>query len=144
MRKTKYIYLYSFASLLMLCSMMLSCSDESNGTLSAEQQELIGRAVDFNASVADAYLSATRGYYDDSGVFNDYELMRIFREYWEDGSWGAEEYRTYHLATQTASGTSILLNRNWKVRAGKKGKRSGEAEEFVQTDADYWKTRNRS
>lgn len=136
MRKTKYIYLYSFASLLMLCSMMLSCSDESNEILSAEQQELIGRAVDFNASVADAYLSATRGYYDDSGVFNDYELMRIFREYWENGSWGAEEYRTYHLATQTASGTSILLNRNWKVRAGKKGKRSEEAEEFVQTDAD--------
>lgn len=136
MQKIHLIYIYILGSLLTACCLMTSCSDDLGETLPPEQQALIGKAVRFDASIADAYLPATRAYYDDTGVFNDFELMRIYREYWEEDKWCKEEYRTYNLATQTAGNTSILLNRNWKVRAGKMGKRSSEETEFVQTAGD--------
>ena len=125
-------YLYNIAILLAL----VACSDDDWEILSPEQQALLGKAVNFSATHVDEFKQQTRATYNDTGVFNENDLMRIYRQYYLDnGSWGDEAYRTYYFNTKYATGTSISLGTDWKVYEGRKGKNSG-GPVINQTKAD--------
>jgi len=123
---------------------VISCNDDDlwNNSLTTEQRELIGTAVNFNASIADPFTS--RSIYTDDGRFCDNDYMRIYRQYANDnGEWvdGQESYRGYQYKTDYAEGTDILLNQNWKVEKGRQGYNAvadalhGEGT-FTQLEAD--------
>ena len=42
-------------SILVILAMFSSCSDDEYGTLTAEQERLIGKAVNFNTSIAEPF-----------------------------------------------------------------------------------------
>ena len=66
----------------MLTMLVASClKDELEvDTLTPAQQELIGRAVNFNVSVADLFATRATSYTSkDDGSFNQNDRMRIYR-----------------------------------------------------------------
>lgn len=134
----KYLYITS----IVLIAFMASCSnDDLDSNMSEGQRDLIGQAVNFNASVSDPF--QTRTIYNDNGTFSDNDIMRIYRQYANsDGSWTeGESYRMYKFKPTYANGTEILLNQNWKVEEKRTGYNSvadakHPAGSFVQTDAD--------
>ena len=97
MKKTAYI--------LTVLLLMLSCTREElyEQGPTPFRQDLIGRAVDFSASVAGEFTQskAQTAYTSyDNGKFNQNDRMRIYRNYWdyEKNGWSdIETYRTYHL-----------------------------------------------
>lgn len=105
----------------------VACSDDidTDTALSADQVDLLGKSVNFNATRASEFNHQSRATYNDTGVFNENDLMRIFRQYALDaGGWGDEAYRTYYFNTKYATGTQISLGTDWRVYPGRKGKDS--------------------
>ena len=100
----------------------MSCNEEQEPwTLTQAQQELIGRGVNFNTSVADNFM--TRATYRHDGSFNEEDIMTIYRQYSHDGGKtfdAATAYRVYWLKTKYATGTSISLETNWLPKPGPK------------------------
>ena len=109
-------YIFLIASV--LCA---SCTEDqqSERTMSPAQMELIGRAVNFNPSKADPFI--TRATYRRNGLFNEGDQMTIYRQYSNDGvnfDDATEAYRVYSYVTTYATGTSIELNTDWKPKEG--------------------------
>lgn len=115
-----------------------SCSEYTDELqLTESQKELIGKGVNFDATKGSEFNHQTRASYIDTGVFNEDDLMRIYRQYALDGgAWGNEAYRTYYFHTQYATGTIIDLGRDWRVYKDRMGKNPGDAAEFKQGEAD--------
>lgn len=131
MRYSRYIILSFFALTL------TGCSEDIDTLLTEEQQELIGKSVNFNATKSNEFKHQTRATYNDTGVFNEEDLMRIFRQYAkDDGTWGEEAYRTYYYKTKYATGTSISLGTDWRVFPHREGKNSDGTMLYDQTEAD--------
>lgn len=105
---------------------IVACSDEDANVLTMAQQDLIGKGVNFNATHVDEFNHQSRTSYIDTGVFNEDDLMRIYRQYSTEGNtWDVENeaYRTYNYHTKYASGTTtISLGTDWRVVKGRIGK----------------------
>lgn len=113
----KYLYLLSLVATL---TAFASCDDEiDNIVLSEQQQELIGKAVNFNVSLSDPF--QTRTTYQGNGTFNENDLMRIYRQYWDGEKWCEEVYRTYNYSIKYALGSTIVIERDWEAKEGRTG-----------------------
>ena len=114
--KIKQIIYFCVALSLAACT-----ADDDTLSLNEEQQHLLGRAVDFSTSMADAFI--TRATYRHDGSFNEGDQMRIFRQYAVENSSTTFEndtiFRTYYLKMDYAAGTSVSLNDDWVPMAGK-------------------------
>lgn len=105
---------------IMFALLMTGCSEDDflgNNSLTAEQRALIGRAVNFNPSMAEAFVQ-TRYTQRHDGTFNEGDLMQIYRQYWdaENSKWeDSQAFRTYVYNVTYATGTSINLSTDWKV-----------------------------
>ena len=107
-----------------LLLLLTACSEDIDQTTPTEvRYDLIGRAINFNASMADPFV--TRSYQRHNGVFNEDDRMIIYRQYSDDGGHTfdpeSESYRIYWLHSKQATGTSISLNEEWLPKAGEKG-----------------------
>lgn len=108
-------------------STCLSCTQDEFDipSLTPEQQALIGTAVNFDASMAEDFM--TRTSWNHTGAFNDGDLMVIYRQYWDkaandgQGAWTEDTYRSYTFDVKYATGTTVSLGRNWKVAPQRKG-----------------------
>ncbi len=128
----------------LLAMFLAACADEDllMPAMTPGQEALIGRAVNFNVSVADEFQTRATNYtsYDD-GKFNQNDRMRIFRNYLgNDGKWeSVDAYRTYYLKHKFAGG-SISLGTDWLPEEGREGyddkDKNGQYEPFTQTAAD--------
>lgn len=115
-------HIFCILSALLLLS---ACSDDVDrfSKISDEQKSLIGRAVDFSTSVADAFTS--RASYNATGAFNEGDVMTIYRQYSDDG--GAnfdashEAYRVYYYKPNYAGSTGIILKTEWAIMTGQYG-----------------------
>lgn len=107
---------------LLAAVMIASCTVYEDAPFRADGSLLIGQRVNFNASMADAFV--TRATYHHDGSFNEGDQMRIFRQY-AIGTTGTafdaddEAFRTYYLKMDYAAGTSVSLNQDWVPMAGK-------------------------
>lgn len=114
-------YLYIICAALL--TFIASCTnDDIEGALTAEKRELIGTAVNFDASVADAF--NTRTSYSVDGRFNEDDIMTIYRQYFGTTDFDSlnEVFRVYRYRTKYATGNSgISLGKDWIVA----GERSG-------------------
>jgi len=120
-----------------------SCTTDEIGedVLTPDQQALIGRAVNFNMSVADAFVTRASTYTDNiDGSFNQNDRMRIFRNYYEDGAWSPNEaYRTYRYKYESDQTTGIDLGKDWQPEKGRQGydkNAEGTYATFIQTEND--------
>lgn len=101
-----------------------SCSEDDfigTNSLTPEQKSLLGKAVNFNPSMAEEF-SETRASYNHDGKFNEGDIMQIFRQYWdsEQNKWEDNQaFRTYSYDVTYATGTSINLRQDWKVSVGR-------------------------
>ena len=133
--KIKHI-IYLFAAL-----SLTACTADDDVLLNEEQQLLMGRAVNFSASMADPF--ATRATYHHDGSFNEGDQMRIFRQYAEKGSSTTFEdttiFRTYYLKMDYAAGTSVSLNDDWVPMPGKlKSDKNGNLSYQEKGDSLTW------
>ncbi|WP_027455584.1 fimbrillin family protein [Xylanibacter brevis] len=131
--KIKHTIYYLFAAI----ALTACTADDDDIVLSDEQQELIGQAVHFDASMAEPF--TTRATYRHDGSFNEGDQMRIFRQYADaTGSTfltDGENFRTYYQKVNYAAGTSVSLDADWLPMAGKlKSDTLGST--AVQTAAD--------
>lgn len=103
--------------ILTLLALISSCTEDEwmEPTLTPEQQELIGSAVNFNMSMADPF--ETRTTYNVNGSFNQSDLMMIYRQYEVNGKFDSqtEVFRAYEFKYQNAPGTDVVLKRDWKI-----------------------------
>ena len=129
----KILYIFTILAL-------AACSDDYDNMLTMAQQELLGKAVDFNATKGSEFNHQSRATYNDTGVFNENDLMRIFRQYANGGSWGEEAYRTYYFNTKYATGTQISLGTDWRVYPGRRGKNADGSiiENQQESDSITW------
>lgn len=133
----KYLYIFS----ILLSSLVVACSDDDFGALTPEQQSLIGRAVNFNVSIADLFNTRATGYSsNDNGSFNQNDRMRIFRNYWDEAQNQWSEYiayRTYYYKYKYGAG-DIDLGKDWLPEKDRKGYdlRNDEWVEFTQGEND--------
>lgn len=109
--------------ILSLLLLVTACDDENilYNELTPEQKDLIGSAVNFNITKADEY--QTRVTYNETGVFNEGDMMIIYRQYEKkDGTfdWQNEVFRTYELKYVKAPGTDVMLEKDWIVYEGRK------------------------
>ena len=114
-------HIFCILSALVLLS---ACSDDVDrfSKISDEQKSLIGRAVNFDASVADAFTS--RASYNATGAFNDGDVMTIYRQYSDDGAnfdETHENYRVYYYKPTYAGNTGIILKTEWAIMTGQYG-----------------------
>ncbi len=97
---------------------MVGCTEEED-YLSPAQSDLLGKAVNFNASIAEPF--TTRTSYHSDGRFNENDIMTIYRQYYNETSKSfdasTQAYRVYHLDTKYATGTTISLGTDWKPLA---------------------------
>lgn len=107
---------------------MYSCSDEElleNNPLTPEQEALIGRAINFNASYAAEFYTRVSTYTDiTNGNFNQNDRMRIYRNYYDsdNGRWSADEaYRTYKYVYVSDATSGIDLGKDWQPEEGRQG-----------------------
>ena len=137
----RYIYIIICVAATVLAA---SCSEEEMDFygMSVAQKNLVGRAVNFNVSVADNFVTRATSYTsDDTGVFNQNDRMCVYRNYMgDDGEWEAQEvYRTYYLHHRYVAG-SINLGMDWLPEEGRQGyddiDGDGKYEKFVQADKD--------
>ena len=128
----------------LLAMLLAACADDKllMPEMTPQQEALIGRAVNFNVSVADEFQTRATSYTtNDDGSFNQNDRMRIFRNYMgSDGQWeSAEVYRTYYLKHNYVGG-SISLGTDWMPEADRQGyddkDKNGTYETFTQTAAD--------
>ncbi len=120
---------------------LTACTADDDIVLSDEQQELIGQAVHFDASMAEPF--TTRATYRHDGSFNEGDQMRIFRQYADaTGSvflTDGEIFRTYYQKVNYAAGTSVSLNADWLPMAGKlKSDVLGKTAEQTAADSLTW------
>lgn len=119
---------------------LASCSEVDDLFMTETQQDLIGSAVNFSATKAEEFKQQTRTTYNDTGVFNENDLMRIYRQYAKDDGSGwdtqHEAYRTYYFNTKYATGTTISLGTDWRVYPGRKGQNADGTVINSQTEAD--------
>lgn len=143
MKKTVTKYRLLFVCCTFICMTLASCMREDIPfNLTEEQKALIGRKVDFNASVSQQF--ATRASYaDPNGEFNVGDQLTIFRQYWDgaSNSFGQEEYRQYYLYQKVATGTDIYVGKpEWKPIVGRMGGKwdtdQKKTVQFPQTEAD--------
>lgn len=128
--------------LLLLASFFVSCQEDEMD-LPARQQAMIGRAVNFNVSVADRFVTRATSYTNnDDGSFNQNDRMRIYRNYWNllGSGWESESaYRMYYLHHRYEAG-NINLGTDWIPEKGRKGyddlDEDGTYETFVQAEED--------
>lgn len=107
---------------IIMCLVLAGCSEDNLDTLTPNQQDLIGKAVNFNATHIEEFIHQLRTTYNDTGVFNENDLMRIYRQYADgSGGWGEDAYRTYWFNTKYATGTEVSLGRDWKVYKDRNG-----------------------
>ena len=134
---------YRIWSWIWLLVVAVACQQEdiAEPPLSVDQQSLIGRAINFDASYAQPF--ATKTTYDNTGVFNEGDRMRIYRQYYKPEQHGFDEqteaFRTYSYVSRVATGTSIVLGKSWKVEVGKQGsngRENGVAVTFTQAEKD--------
>lgn len=133
--------------LFLLTALLTTACSDDDWTLTPEQQALIGRAVCFNASMAEDFVES-RVSYNHDGKFNEGDLMQIFRQYWDgsEGQWEAlQAFRTYHYDVTYATGTSINLSTDWKVAEGRlkcdnwnAANKSGTMEPQTKADSLTW------
>ena len=131
-------HIFCILSALLLLS---ACSDDVDrfSKISDEQKSLIGRAVDFSTSVADAFTS--RASYNATGAFNEGDVMTIYRQYSDDG--GAnfnashEAYRVYYYKPNYAGNTGIILKTEWAILTGQYGS-DGTAADVVAKGRDLF------
>ena len=95
--------------------------------LTPGQSELIGRAVNFDASISENY-STKADYYSTTGGFNEGDYLTVYRQYWLEpkngnpGCFGELSYRVYYRHHEYAPGTNSLVGRpTWKPKEGKTG-----------------------
>lgn len=76
---------------------------------------LIGRAVNFDASFAQKYVTRATTY-DHNGGFNENDLMTIYRQYWDQDSesWAQTDSRVYYYKGTYASDI-INISTDWNV-----------------------------
>lgn len=134
----KYFHILS----ILLIGLLGSCNDEGLfDDLTQEQQNLIGRAVNFNTSIADAFMTRASNYTDNiDGSFNQNDRMRIYRNYYGTNDWeNVEAYRTYRYLYKADATTGIDLGRDWrpeKDRLGYEDKDGTGYKTFTQTEND--------
>ena len=127
--------------LLLAAIALTACTADDDIVLSDEQQELIGQAVHFDASMAEPF--TTRATYRHDGSFNEGDQMRIFRQYADaTGSTfltDGEIFRTYYQKVNYAAGTSVSLDADWLPMAGKlKSDVIGKTAEQTAADSLTW------
>lgn len=136
----KYLYI-------ILSFVLVACSKEDWNHGSEGDMSLLGRAVSFATTWVDEFTNRTKASYDDKGVFNENDMMRIFRQYKAESEAGDADkdgweddvaYRTYYYNTKYATGTSISLGTDWKVYPKRKGRGFGDNPTLVkeQSEAD--------
>lgn len=108
--------------LLSIILLFTTCNDDEllQNHLTSQQREMIGSAVNFNVSHASEF--QTRVTYNDTGVFNEGDLMVIYRQYVkEDGTfdWQNEVFRAYQYEYTHVPGTEVMLKRDWEVYEGR-------------------------
>ena len=136
----KILYIIAALSLVTACT----ADDDWLKNATEEQKSLLGRAINFDASVADAFTS--RATYNGDGSFNEGDVMTIYRQFYNDG--GAtfdtehEAYRVYYYKAHRAANTNILLKTEWAIMTGQYGS-DGTADDvpadrnpFVQQESD--------
>lgn len=133
--KIKHI-IYLFAAMV-----LTACTADDDVSLNNEQQTLMGRAVNFNATMVAPF--ATRATYHHDGSFNEGDQMRIFRQYTEQGSSTTFEdatiFRTYYLKMDYAAGTSVSFNDDWVPMPGKlKSDKKGSTADQNEGDSLTW------
>ena len=140
--KTHYYIYNTLFTLLALGAGWMSCSEiEDFDTLTPEQYQLIGKGVNFDASISDPFITRASSY-DLTGGFNEGDMLTIYRQYWvEDEGFGEEAYRQYSLIQKRAQGTDIAIgDPNWKPakdwKGGEWNKETKKTVQFTQTDAD--------
>lgn len=118
--------------LLMILSLLLlaSCGKEpgmSVQTMTQDQRDLIGRAVNFDTSESEEYQTKA-DYYSTTGGFNEGDFLTVYRQYWVEpdgttpGHFGELSYRVYYRHHEYAPGTNTIVGKpTWKPRVGKKG-----------------------
>ena len=121
---------------LVLAAVLTACADYESKLSCDGEPALIGHKVNFNASMADLFLTRTTYHHD--GSFNEGDQMRIFRQYALNGSFdaSAESFRTYYLKMDYAAGTQVSLNSDWIPMPGKLKSDAPGSEPAVQTAAD--------
>ena len=110
--------------------------------LSADQQALIGQAVNFDASFAEPFATRSTNYRE--GQFNQDDRMVIYRQYYDGTKYTFDEqneaFRTYRYDYSYAANTSIFLGNGWKVDVGRQGsdkrKEDGTPDTFQQAEKD--------
>ena len=136
----KFIYIITALTILSACS----ADDDLLNPITGEQKSLLGRAVNFNTSIADAFTS--RATYNSDGRFNEGDLMTIYRQYSNDNgeTFDSENevYRVYYFKVHRAGNTGIQLKSEWAVKPGQLGSDGKGADIpesrrlFTQTEAD--------
>ena len=126
---------------LFLALVLTACTADDDMLLNEEQHLLMGRAVNFSATMADPFV--TRATYHHDGSFNEGDQMRIFRQYAEIGSSTTFEdttiFRTYCLKMDYAAGTSVSLNDDWVPMPGKlKSDKDGKLYDQEKGDSLTW------
>ena len=116
-------------------------ADDMDLRLTSEQQTLIGQGINFNASMADQFV--TRTTYHSDGSFNEGDQMRIFRQYATDNTGtsfdvNGEIFRTYYYKMSYAAGTSVSLDNDWLPAPESYGKKKKNDDGTIgtQTSAD--------
>lgn len=116
----------------MILSLLLlaSCEKETRipvQTMTQDQQDLIGRAVNFDTSESEVYQTKA-DYYSTGGGFNEGDFLTVYRQYWVEptsttpGHFGELSYRVYYRHHEYAPGTNTRVGEpTWKPRVGKKG-----------------------
>jgi len=129
-------------SIFIVIPLLLAACTKEVTELRPDQESLIGRRVNFSASVADPF--ATRSTYRHNGAFNEGDIMTIYRQYSHDNGRnfdaGTEAWRVYELKTKYATGTSLALETDWLPKKGEIGYNpahdSTPGEYITQTEAD--------
>ena len=103
--------------IVLFAALVIASCNEDDMHLTDQQQELIGHAVNFDASMADIFSRTT---YRHDGSFNDNDQLTIYRQYISDDSKTFDEeseVSRMYAYVPTVSG-SISLGAEWKALNG--------------------------
>lgn len=105
--------------IVLLSAFIITSCNEDDLQLTDQQRELIGQAVNFDASMADVF--STRTTYNHDGSFNENDQLTIYRQYISSNNakeFDAEsEISCVYVYAPTVSG-SISLGAEWKAKNG--------------------------
>lgn len=130
----KRIYILQITALLALG--LVSCNKAGFGGAPVQgDMSLIGRAVNFDSSFAQEFTTRASTY-NHTGVFNEGDVMTIYRQYWDDSiqDWNQTDFRVYHYKGTYASG-GINISTDWRVLKGRTGQRE-DGSRFLQEEKD--------